>query len=52
MFTDFILWLSDAFVWSYKILPVIGYWFGWILTIVGSVWFIYWCKEIKSWGNH
>ena len=51
MFTDFILWLSDAFKWSFQILPIIGYVFGWILTFLGTTWFIYWCVKINSWGN-
>lgn len=44
--TSFWLFLSDIFVWSYNFYDVFGYVLNWILFIVASVIFIYWCWEL------
>jgi len=44
--TSFWLLLSDIFVWSYGFYDVFGYFINWILFLVVSVFFLYWCKVL------
>ncbi|WOC52782.1 hypothetical protein BPO_2135 [Bergeyella porcorum] len=44
--TSFWLFLSDLFKWSFNFYDIFGYVLNWILFIVASVLFIYWCWEL------
>ncbi|MEC5394007.1 DUF6341 family protein [Bergeyella sp. RCAD1439] len=44
--TSLWLFLSKVFVWSFGFYDVFGYVLNWILFIVASVLFVYWCWEL------
>lgn len=44
--TSLWLFLSDVFVWSFGFYDMLGYILNWILFIVASVLFTYWCWEL------
>lgn len=44
--TSFFLFLGDAFQWSFGFYDIFGTVLNWILFIVASVIFIYWCWEL------
>lgn len=41
--TDFLLWLSGAFKWSFGFFDAFGNVINWVLFIVASSMFFYWC---------
>lgn len=41
--TSFWLFLSDVFVWSFGMFDFAGSFINWVLFIVASVLFCYWC---------
>jgi hypothetical protein len=44
--TSIFLFLSDVFKWSFGFFEAFGYLLNWILFIVASIIFIYWCWEL------
>lgn len=44
--TSFFLFLSDVFKWSFQFFDLFGNLINWILFVVASVMFIYWCWEL------
>lgn len=49
--TDIFLGLGKLFQFTFKILPPTGEVFNWILFIVGTAWFVYWCVKIFRYGS-
>lgn len=41
--TSFWLFLSSVFKFSFGFYTHVGYFFNWVLFIVGCVFFLYWC---------
>jgi len=41
--TDFLLWLSGAFKWSFGFFDIFGNAINWILFIASVILFVYWC---------
>ncbi len=44
--TGLFLFLSDVFIWTFQFFEIFGNVINWILFIVASVIFIYWCWEL------
>ena len=44
--TSIFLFLSDVFTWALGFFEAFGYVLNWILFIVASIIFIYWCWEL------
>lgn len=44
--TSFWLFLSGLFKWSFGFYDAVGYVMNWILFLVASALFIYWCWEL------
>lgn len=46
--TSFWLFLSDVFKWSFGFFDAFGNVLNWILFIVASIFFIYWCYVLVA----
>lgn len=46
--TSFFLFLSDVFKWTFGFFSTFGYVFNWILFLVASALFTYWCWVLIS----
>lgn len=44
--TGIFLFLSDVFKWSFQVFEIFGNVINWVLFLVASALFIYWCWEL------